>query len=85
MKWLERLTCGADSCRIKLKFGQPVTGKPYLSIQQYKWVPILNEERIRQGKEKDGNHFSYAMPLDTVDCKALLPKQPLDYRKAIPL
>ena len=42
MKWLERLTYGADSCRFKFDFGHPATGKHSLSIQQYKWVHILS-------------------------------------------
>ena len=64
VEWLERLDSGAESRRkfiCSRLFRHPTTGKHPLSPSS-KWVPFLNQGRIRQQKERDGLRIFPAVP-----------------------
>ena len=48
-------------CDFEPRLSHPKTGKLF-SQASSKWVPLLNQRRIRQGKERDGLSLSYALP-----------------------
>ena len=51
----------ARGCEFKAGLRHPMTSKT-LCLPSSKWAPFSNQGRIRQRNERDGRHFSFAVP-----------------------